>query len=411
MRSATDIGRLGPGGAPARPPRGVRMGAWHRAVLSLMRRAYFGSVRVGGAPAPARGRPRIILASHRNGALDGAVVQAAFPCAQYLVSMQLMRGPLKLLATGVPVVRQRDVERYRMDRSAVTDPVSASADHVIAGGDLVIFPEGTSTWGSAPGPYHRGAAKIWCRLRREGVDVDVIPLGLMYSAPERFLSLAEIWLGAPLDVPEPGDGVLSDGEERVHQAMMRGLDAVSVHCADPETFDRVQQRATARARSGESFAEAFLEEQDRAGQQARSWPEPGRGSAGSSLAARPSPWPRRFGLALNWLFSPVLLAAWAAGRAADARNTVSFFRVLGGTAATLIWVPVLAVGLGGATAAGAGPEAAIVVGAGLVCAALGRAILRARRWQPDTTALSGHESRAVSAAAAETDRPNSTDRD
>lgn len=404
MRTATDIGRLGPGGAPARPPRGVRMGAWHRTVLSLMRRAYFGSVRVGGVPAPPRRRPRIVLASHRNGALDGAVVQAAFPCAQYLVSMQLMRGPLKLLATGIPVVRQRDVERYRMDRSAVTDPVSASADHVMAGGDLVIFPEGTSTWGSAPGPYHRGAAKIWCRLRREGIEVDVIPLGLMYSAPERFSSLAEIWLGAALDIPEPGDGELSDGEERVHQAMTRGLDAVSVRCADPATFDRVQQRATARARAGESFAEAFLEEQDRARRQARAPRESECGTADPALAARPSPWPRRFGLALTWLFAPVLLAAWAAGRAADARNTVSFFRVLGGTAATLIWVPLLAIVLGGATALGAGPMTATVIGAGLACAALGRAILRARRWQPDTAPLSGHDGRAAADTAPEPDR-------
>lgn len=44
-----------------------------------------------------------------------------------------------------------------------------------------------------------------------------------------------------------------------------------------------------------------------------------------------------------WLAAPVLAAAWAAGRAADARNTVSFFRIMGGTAAALLWLPVLIV--------------------------------------------------------------------
>lgn len=353
-----------------------------------MRRAYFGSVRVSGAPEPARVRPRIVLASHRNGALDGAVVQAAFPWAQFLVSMQLMRGPLRLLVTGIPVIRQRDVERYRMDRSTVTDPVSASIDHIVAGGDLVIFPEGTSEWGHAPGTYHRGAAMIWCRLQQAGVEVDVIPLGLMYSAPERFCSLADMWRGSALELPGPGDDEDSEWERRVHEAMMRNLDAVSVHCPDPETFDRVQRRATERARAGESFAAAFLEEQDQARRRARdSGPEPEHEPARRGLGAGAHSWPRRIGLALHWLLAPVLLAAWSAGRAADARNTVSFFRVLGGTSGVLVWVPLLAAGLGGAAATGAGPAASTIVCAGLACAVLGGVILRARRWQPDTAPL------------------------
>ena len=228
-----------------------------------MRRASFVRVRTGGAVPGPRRRPRLIVSSHRNGAIDGALVQSAFPDAQYLVSMQLLRGPLRLLFTGIPVIRQRDVERYGMDRSSVNDPVSAGADHLSAGGDLVVFPEGTSEWQHTAGAYQRGAAKIYCRLQEAGVDVDVIPVGLFYLAPERFGTIAELWCGPAVDLPQGTDGPRIEREKRAHAILSEALDEVSVHCPDPQTFDLVQQRATDRARAGESFAAAFLDEQAR----------------------------------------------------------------------------------------------------------------------------------------------------
>src|SRR5699024_6213978 len=128
--------------------------------------------------------------------------------------------------------------------------------------------------------------------------------------------------------------------------LTEALDAVSVHCPDPQTFDRVQRRATARARTGESFAAAFLDEQRAAVGQAPARPEAGAQTPAGSAPAGPgprartttaeapiSPWPRRLGLALHWPVAPVLwVAAWV-GRKADARNTVTFYRMLGGTGA------------------------------------------------------------------------------
>ena len=373
-----------------------------------MRRASFVRVRTGGAVPGQRRRPRLIVSSHRNGAIDGALVQAAFPHAQYLVSMQLLRGPLRLLFTGIPVIRPRDVERYGMDRSSVNDPVSAGVDHLTAGGDLVIFPEGTSEWQHRAGAYQRGAAKIWCRLREADVDVDVIPVGLFYLAPERFGAIAELWCGPTVGQPESIDGPRIEREKRAHALLSEALDAVSVHCPDPQTFNSVQQRATARARAGESFAAAFLDEQAAAvrGETRAFATDSGRATAVAvfpdpatasgpvrtpattpETASGPSPWPRRVGLALHWLFAPVLLSGWFAGTKADARNTVTFFRSLGGSAGVVIWLLVLVAAAVWASLAGAGATAAAVLGAGLLSAAVGRLILRGRRWQPDTAPL------------------------
>lgn len=379
--------------AGERPPRRASLSPWHRAVATAMRRAVFGPVRQGGTDPGPRRRPRLIIASHRNGAVDGSVVLSAFPYAQHLVSKQLMRGPLRALFTGIPVIRSKDMERYGMDPSGVSDPVTAGADHLTAGGDLVIFPEGTSEWRYAPGSYRRGAAKIWCRLREAGVEVDVIPVGHFYAAPERYGSIAELWLGPAVDLPDTLEGPHLERENQVHALLSEALDAVSVNCPDPSTFDDVQFRAAARARAGESFAAAFLDEQ----RAATSPPSPavaeetpaGPGHrARTSVAAEPvSPWPRRAGLVLHWPVAPVLWVAGRVGRKADARNTVTFFRMLGGSGAGVLWALILAVAAAWATSAGSGTAVAALAGAGLLSLVAGRALVRARRWQPNTAPL------------------------
>lgn len=376
-----------PPASASRPHPAVSLGPWYRGVQTAFRLTYFSRVRPAGTPPGPRRRPRLILASHRNGALDGSIVLAAFPYAQHLVSLQLLRGPLRALFDGIPVIRAKDVERYGMDRSQITDPVTAGVAHLRDGGDLVIFPEGTSEWRHAPGTHQRGAAKIWCRLQEEGVDVDVIPMGLLYSAPERFCSLAQPFLGPAIDLPEHTDAPRIEREKDAHRIMMAALDAVSVNCPDEATFDGVQARATVRARAGESFAAAFLDEQAAAVAADNTVAEAVVASAGSVPQAAPSPWPRRLGLVLHWPVWPVLGAAWAVGRRADARNTVSFFRVLGGAGATVVWAAVLVGAAVTGIATGHGPATAAVAGCGLGSVLLGRVLLRARRWQPDTAPL------------------------
>lgn len=405
--------------ASTRPDPAVSLGPWYRGVQSALRRAYFGRVRVAGTQPGPRRRSRLIVASHRNGALDGSIVLAAFPYAQHLVSLQLLRGPLRALFDGIPVIRAKDVERYGMDRSQITDPVTAGVAHLRDGGDLVIFPEGTSEWRHAPGTHQRGAAKIWCRLQEEGVDVDVIPVGLFYAAPERYGSTVQPWVGPVLDLPRSTAGPRIEREKEAHRLITDALDAVSVDCPSPAVFDEVQRRAAARSRAGESFAVAFLEEQEAA--QGRAGDAAGTGpcAAGATEAvnpvaeaavpsgasvpdrsvaevAVPSPWPRRLGLLLHWPVWPVLGVAHVVGRKADARNTVSFFRVLGGAGATVVWGAVLlGAGITG-IATGHGQATGVTAAAGAVSLVAGRLLVTAPCWQPDTAPLTAHAADPVS---------------
>ncbi|WP_051940423.1 hypothetical protein [Stenoxybacter acetivorans] len=313
----------------------LRLPLWHRLVMAAIRTVYFRHVTLASTlPAPEAGKPRLWLISHRNGALDACIVLAFCPNAQFLVSMQLLRNPfLRALFSGIPVVREKDRQRYGMNRSDIADPIALSCQHMQRGGELAIFPEGSSEWGHKPQAYHSGSARIVRRLLESGITPQVIPLGLFYRAPDKFRADAEILAGAAVDLPPRlPDETARQWENRLQAAMVSALDAVSVNCADKATFEQVERLAGADNTS--SYAQAFVYWQNHA--------------AHSPLPAAP---PLRHAHSLWWaipfmavfciLFAPVLLASWFAGKQADGKNTVSFFRVLGGLAALLLYLPFL----------------------------------------------------------------------
>ena len=128
----------------------------------LLRTLYYRRVDILGTPC--RDRPTLYLLSHRNGAIDGFVYQKALGDTPSLISVQLLRGPLRLLFDGIPVVRGKDRARYGIPADAVAAPVAAAIAQLRAGGSLALYPEGTSDWGYRPLPYHSGmaaTAKIW----------------------------------------------------------------------------------------------------------------------------------------------------------------------------------------------------------------------------------------------------------
>jgi len=363
--AATTAGPDAAGGVAA-----VRLPWRYRLVAWLLRGFYFGRI----APVGAHARPqahrggRLVIVSHRNGAMDGYTVLAAFPDLRFLASVQLLRSRfLRLMFEGIPVVRAKDQRRYGLSANAFEDPVQAACAQLRAGGDLAIFPEGTSEWGHAPRRYQRGAARIACAMLDAGVDLEVIPLGLFYSAPDRFRSHAEVMVGAPVSLPPRAGRDDAQWLQQMHETLSLALDAVSVNCPDEVSFAQIQAKACAAMRRGDSLAERLLALQRDLGASS------GLMDSGLQSQHPPSRWPRYLGLLMMAALAPILLVAWAAGRKADARNTVTFFRVAAGLAVALVWLPVLLL------LACRWP--APVMG-GLAMAAMGWALLGVRRWRP-----------------------------
>lgn len=363
--------------SPPTPGAGIALGqplSWrYRLVTACLRDFYFGCIGVLGyrrdpeAPRP----PRLVIASHRNGAIDGYTVLAAFPRLRFLASVQLLRSRfLRLMFEGIPVVRAKDQRRYGLSAQAYADPVSAACAHLQAGGELGIFPEGTSEWRHAPGRYQRGAARIACALLDAGIALEVIPAGLFYSAPDRFRSRAEVLVGTPVDLPARDGRDDAEWLQLMHTTLANALDAVSVNCPDPVTFEQVQEQARQAMRQGASFAESFLRAQHL--QQVAA-------STGTASDALPPPtdlparWPRWLALMLMAAIAPVLLAGWLAGRKADGRNTVSFFRIAAGLAIALVWMPLLVAW---------GCWQPLPCAVALLAAVIGWSLLGVRRWRP-----------------------------
>ena len=317
----------------------LRSGPWHRGLAWLLRNFYFRVRVVGASPVSRPGQ--VILCSHRNGAIDGYLLLAAFPDAKFLVSVQLLRNPLlRLMFGGIPVARDKDVARYGVSKQQFPNPIAAGMACLQAGGCLAIFPEGSSEWGPHPLPYEPGAARIVRMALAEGLAVEVVPVGLFYDAPDRFRSRAEVLVGEAIALPARGDDDKRAWEARIRAALNQGLDAVSVNCPDAASFADVETLARTDAGRGDSYALAFKAHETKA-------------RAGEALAVAaaavdpPAAAPRRF---WNWpcsaafvvLLAPVLALAGWAGSKADGRNTTSFFRLAGGFAAALLWLPTLA---------------------------------------------------------------------
>jgi hypothetical protein len=315
-----------------------------------MRGFYFRRVALAGPMPPNAAKPRLLLLSHRNGAIDGYVALAACPEAQFVLSAQLLRHPfLRLMFAGIPLVREKDRQRYNMARGDFADAIDAACRHLKAGGTLAFFPEGSSEWGHCPQAYQTGCARIVRRLLEDGVTPEVVPLGLFYRQPDGFRSEVELMPGKPVALPPRlPDERPRQWEKRLLAAMGAALSAVSVDCPDAQSFAQVERLAAAAAdgraefspppgTDAPSYARAFLY-----------WQEAARHLPPPDVTARFDPHNRRAAwwaipcvAVFRLLFAPVLLAGQWAGRKADGRNTVSFFRFIGGLAAALLWLPIL----------------------------------------------------------------------
>lgn len=352
-------------------------------------------------PLDAHGVPTVLLVSHRNGAIDGFVVQKLHANAISMVSVQLTANPFtRLFFSGIPVLREKDRARYGESASALGNPIINAMRHVEAGGSLCVYPEGSSEWGPSHLPYHPGGAKIVRHLLQKGVRFEVRAVGLFYTAPDVFRSSVDVIVSEPLTLPAQENGESAKSwEARLFEELNAGLDRVSVHCQDVAHFAVVEQQARAACKSGQSsYGAAFL-----AAQQAP-WPQGASQEAESCVVAAPScalgevpqktehadarysgtqrsgaqqlpiqqpeaqprarhqeekPIPvahsawhllgqlARHGFdmvavaALVLLWWPVLLAGYMGGRFADSKNTVTFWRVMAAAPVLLLWACVL----------------------------------------------------------------------
>lgn len=202
------------------PPLSVR-----RALVATFRRIvrlYFREVeRVGTAPA-ADTRGRVFVANHHNALIDPILVLTDAACEiSPIAKSTLWNVPgLRWLldrAGAVPIVRRKDSpDKVQGANDETFDKI---AHHLADGGNVLIFPEGTSHSEPHLAPLRTGAARMLAAAEaRHGVAPTFQAVALEFDARDDFRSRALVLWGPVRSLPE------ISGEDRI-SVITRQMDA------------------------------------------------------------------------------------------------------------------------------------------------------------------------------------------
>ena len=180
-----------------------------RALARLSLIIFFRRIEVEGTEnVPDRG-PVLLVPNHTNALVDPLLLVIALGRRVTMTAKNVLaKNPLLgLLMSGLGVVtfhRREDVSKGAEPRQNVRS-LERCREMLAAGGALCIFPEGVSHSDPKMRPFRTGPARIALDfLEERGVtgQLQVVPVGLLYTEKDRFRS--EVWLrfGAPLDVAQ-----------------------------------------------------------------------------------------------------------------------------------------------------------------------------------------------------------------
>lgn len=169
---------------------------WYRICHWLCVHVYYERATVRHRERLPAGGPVIYLGTHRNGAVDGFLYHQVVPRCEYLISTQLVRGLLpRIFFDGIPVARTEDGG----DREQHGAALARCREFLQDGGELFIFPEGTSTLGPRHLPFRSGAVRIALDCLARGLPLRLVPIGIHYERAWAFRSRVEIEIGEPID--------------------------------------------------------------------------------------------------------------------------------------------------------------------------------------------------------------------
>jgi len=333
---------------------------WHRYFTRFCGRFFYSAIRVRGTERiPAQG-PVLWLGLHRNGAVDGFVYATALrrPLV-FMISTQLRRSFLaRLFFNGIAVARTND----EGDRTANRAALAACVALLRRGGELFVFPEGTSALGPRHLPFKAGAAQLvldWLDAGNPAADLRVIPVGIHYSWPWAFRSAVEVVVGNPIDLALP-EGMAALGRLReLKRRMSVGLETVGANFADAATQAEAEALATLAAHAGVASRFPVLKAAEREALPACRIPWRELEAAAVACAVRryrgvPLWTAQRsddggacgellmigplvaLGIAFN--APPWLAATWASRKFPDDRNVIALWKILVGVPAGALWL-------------------------------------------------------------------------
>lgn len=336
---------------------------WYRWLHRAIARAFYSRIAIrNGGPLHDAG-PVLFIGTHRNGAVDGFVHRAVLPETSFLVSAQLRSNPIgRLFFCGIEVARTKD----EGDTTANAGALQRCVDHLLGGGRLFVFPEGTSTLGPRHLPYRSGAARIALAYAEAcGRPLRVVPVGIHYEQPWAFRSRVEIVVGEPVESRLPPHLTAGARLGEMRRRLTHALESVGVNVASEEEFREASQLAyAATLGTDRSFAATLKALEAGIPTELRIARDRFEAACGSRRPWRHQDVPLfpgssvlPYALALVALapfviagallnLPPLLAGALAARRFADGPNVIALWRILVGVPVFGIWSLACLVSLG-----------------------------------------------------------------
>src|SRR5690348_11624525 len=213
---------------------------WYRLLLRLTTRIYYRRVSVVRLARPEEGDgPVLFVGLHRNGAVDGMLYKSIFPRAVFVVARRLLRSWFtRLYFTGIPVTREHD-DHAAGGRRDNAQSLTAAVDHLAAGRQSCLLPEGTSDLGPRHLPFKPGVARVIADALQRGITPLVVPMGVLYESAPSFRSDVCIVVGAPIDTRLEHS---LDRSARIAALMARitaSLEAIAIEARDAEALRQI----------------------------------------------------------------------------------------------------------------------------------------------------------------------------
>lgn len=179
---------------------------------------------------------------HRNGAVDGVVMESVLPNPIGIAGKNLTGSPYLRLFFGESIAIYRHPSTSAENRENLRQ-FKQVARLALDGRPIVMFPEGTSALGPSLLPVKRGLAYLARLTFKEAgeIPVFIVPVGLHYSRGFEFRSDVEITYGASFNV----------GKDDVQD-----LDVLTKRITNAMSTVAVNFKNTEEQRYGELFADS-----------------------------------------------------------------------------------------------------------------------------------------------------------
>lgn len=205
-------------------------------LVRLLLGAYFRRIEVFH-PERVPAGPVLFVANHPGSVTDAFVVGTSVPRRpHFLATAQLFRfAPLAWLLRHLGIIPLNRREDDPAAMRSVADSFGAAYRVLDAGGGVVIFPEGVTYDDSRLRALKTGAARLALDYEQRHAGrggLHIVPLGLTYSAKERFRSDVLVFFGPPIPVANFLPQYAERRKECIHgltEKIARRMQALLVH--------------------------------------------------------------------------------------------------------------------------------------------------------------------------------------